>query len=655
LAEQSARPASAEAAAKSEWVPPDTEAYEGLGRFYLGRPHDPAARSPLPGPLLYDSKDLVTHAMCVGMTGSGKTGLCIDLLEEAALDGIPAIAIDPKGDLANLLLTFPDLRTEDFREWINEEEAAAQGLSPDAFAEQQARVWRDGLAAWGQDGERIRRLRQAADFAVYTPGSSAGIGLSILRSFGAPAPAVREHEELLRDRVNGAVTALLTLIDVDADPIQSREHILLSTLLTNEWTKGNGLELASLIGQVERPGLEKLGAMELDRFFPPRARAKLAMKLNGLVAAPGFAAWLEGEPLDPAALLRAPDGRPRVSIVSIAHLSDSERMFFVTLLLGEVLAWVRAQPGTSSLRAILYMDEIFGYFPPVAEPPSKRPLLTLLKTARAHGLGVVLATQNPVDLDYRGLANTGTWLIGRLQTERDKSKLLDGLEGTALSASSSFDRRSIEETIGRLGKRVFLLSDVHEAVPAVFESRWAMSYLRGPLTRPQIARLMEGRRGTPQGAPRSFQTTAAVPSGVASHTAAPPSPDETQRARERRDEAVESITAKYGKKKQRLEQRIIKAERVVQREEAQAKGAQVQTAVSVGATILSAFLGRKRLGYTTLGRGTTAARGAARAMEQREDVARAKVVLEAARAELAALEERFKAELSAAREAVAAT
>src|SRR2546426_1616433 len=449
--------------------------FEKLGVFYLGRPYDLPRKKPREGLLLYDSKDLVTHAVCVGMTGSGKTGLCLSLLEEAAIDDSPAIAIDPKGDLSNLLLTFPELSAEQFAPWINEEDARKRGLSPQDFASQQAELWKQGLAEWGQDGSRIRRLRESTDFAIYTPGSNAAIPVSILKSFAAPNQTIVEDTELLRDRISGTVTSLLGLAGLDADPIRSREHILLSTILSTAWKQARDLDLVSLIQQVQTPPITRVGALDLESFFPPKERFELAMRLNNLLAAPGFEVWLEGEELNIDSMLHTPGGKPRVSIFSIAHLNDVERMFFVSLLLNQVLGWVRNQSGTSSLRALIYMDEIFGYFPPVANPPSKTPLLTLLKQARAFGVGVVLATQNPVDLDYKGLSNTGTWFIGRLQTERDKARLLDGLE----AAGVKFDRNILSS----LGSRVFLLNNVHEDAPQLFETRWTMSYLRGPLTR----------------------------------------------------------------------------------------------------------------------------------------------------------------------------
>ncbi len=461
--------------------------YEKLGAFYLGKTVDPETRSATDDLLLYDAKDLTTHGVIVGMTGSGKTGLAVSLIEEAAIDGVPVIAIDPKGDLGNLLLTFPDLAARDFRPWIDEAEAARQGLGPDAYAEKTAAAWRDGLAAWGQPADRIQRFRDAAELAIYTPGNTSGRPLQILRSFAAPPAAVLDDASALRDRVLSATSGLLGLVGIDADPIQSREHILLSTLFDRAWREGRDLDLPALIGGVQMPPFERIGVLDLEAFYPAKERFGLAMALNNLLASPGFSAWLEGEPLNIASLLYTPEGKPRVSVLSIAHLSDAERMFFVTILLTEILTWTRAQSGTGSLRALVYMDEIYGYFPPTANPPSKVPMLTLLKQARAFGVGVVLATQNPVDLDYKGLANCGTWFIGRLQTERDKARVIEGLEGAA--AGCAFDRGRTEALLASLGNRVFLMRNAHDAEAALFQTRWTLSYLRGPLTLPQIKRL----------------------------------------------------------------------------------------------------------------------------------------------------------------------
>jgi hypothetical protein len=482
------------------------QAYEKLGVFYLGRYHDLGDGRTLSDPVLYNSNDLLTHALCAGMTGSGKTGLCFDIIEEAAIDGVPAILIDPKGDLANLLLTFPDLCPADFEPWVNPDEARKKGLSPADFAAQQAEFWRQGLAAWDQDGERIRRLRDAAEFVIYTPGSNAGLPVSILNSFAAPPQVILEDNELLRERIHTTISGLLGLVGVEADPTRSREAIFLANVIQRGWQDGRNLDLGALIQEIQTPSVQRIGVMDVESFYPAKERFALATTINGLLASPGFGAWLEGEPMDIQRIYYTPSGKPRVAIFSIAHLNDAERMFFVTLLLNQVLGWMREQSGTTSLRALVYMDEIFGYFPPVANPPSKLPLLTLLKQGRAFGVGVVLATQNPVDLDYKGLANIGTWFLGRLQTDRDKQRVLEGLEGATTTQGSTFDRAVMERTLAALGNRVFLLHNVHEEGAAIFESRWAMSYLRGPMTRSQIKVIMDARRVPADSEPR--------PSGV---------------------------------------------------------------------------------------------------------------------------------------------
>ncbi len=459
--------------------------FEQLGVFYLGREVDPATMERTEQPLLYDSSDLTTHAVIVGMTGSGKTGLGVGLIEEAAIDGIPVLAIDPKGDLGNLALTFPELRPQDFEPWIDPKEAERSGVEPAEYAAQQARTWREGLASWGQGPERIQRFRDAAEVVVYTPGSSAGRPISVLRSFAAPPRAVLDDADLLSERLSSTVTGLLTLLGENADPL-SREQILLSSILEHAWRAGRDLSLADLIHAVQDPPVRRLGVMDVDTVFPAKDRMKLALAINALVASPTFDPWTRGEALDVQSLLYGPDGRARVAVVSIAHLSDAERSFFLSLLLTEVVAWTRSQSGTSSLRALVYIDELFGFLPPVAEPPTKKPLMTLLKQARAHGVGLALATQNPVDLDYKALSNAGTWFVGRLQTERDNARLLEGLTAAAPRGASGAE---LNDIIGRVGSRTFLLHNVHEKEPAVFQTRWVLSYLAGPLTRDQIVRL----------------------------------------------------------------------------------------------------------------------------------------------------------------------
>jgi hypothetical protein len=762
-----------------------TKTFERLGAFYMGRRFDSDSGAVLTDPILYDSKDLTTHAVCVGMTGSGKTGLCVSLLEEAAIDGIPAIVIDPKGDLGNLLLNFPQLRPSDFLPWIDPGQAARKGMSPDEYAADVADLWKNGLAEWGQDGARLRRLRDAADFAIYTPGSTAGLQLSLLGSFAAPGAALLEDADAFRERVNATASGLLSLVGVEADPVTSREHILLSNLFDRAWREGRDLDLASLIAEVQSPPIQTVGVMELETFYPSKDRFAFSMMLNNLLASPGFAAWMEGEPFDISSLLRTPDGQPRISILSIAHLSDPERMFFVTLLLNEVVAWMRSQAGTGSLRALLYMDEVFGYFPPTANPPSKPPMLTLLKQARAYGLGVVLATQNPVDLDYKGLSNAGTWFLGRLQTARDKQRVMDGLEGASAVSGAAFDRGKIEKVLSGLDSRVFLMHNVHEDEPVLFHTRWAMSYLRGPLTRRQIQSLMADRKeavtvkapaarrpkakptkagrvtaarpSVPADITQAFLPTASVGTGSSQLVYRPAllatadlhfanaragldawetvayvaplkgragvnlwkgserldtvepdlayEPDEAaefaklpteaskkasyrswqktfkthlyqshsvdllrcpklklkalpdeaeadfrvrvrEAAREKRDAGLEKLRKRYTPKLATLQDRIRRAEDKVGREKSQYDQQKMQTAISVGATVLGALLGRKVASVGTVGRATTTARGVGRAAREKGDIARARRDLEALYQKLGDLQAEFEEEIS---------
>lgn len=743
------------------------EIYEKLGLFYLGREVDEHGKAQ-GEPVLYDSSNLTTHGVCVGMTGSGKTGLCIALLEEAAMDGIPALMIDPKGDLGNLLLTFPKMSGEDFAPWVNDEDARKAGVTNEEFAAAEAEKWKSGLAEWGQTPERIAALREKAEIAIYTPGSNAGIPLSILRSFEAPGPGIADDPELLAERVQSTTASLLGLLGLDADPLKSREFSLLSAILQDAWARGQSPDLAGLIAAVQKPPFDKIGVLSLDDFYPPKQRMELVLALNNLLASPGFATWREGEPLDIAKLLHTPEGKPRLAVLSIAHLSDAERMFFVTTLLEEVIAWMRRQPGTPSLRALLYLDEIFGYLPPIANPPSKGPLLLLLKQARAFGLGILVATQNPADLDYKALANCGTWFIGRLQTDRDKQRVLEGLENA--SAGRGADRSALLEMLNKLGKRVFLLNSVHLPAPVMFGTRWTMSYLRGPLTRDQIRVLMEpGRTATPPTPPpartespaaataepplaeagvwqllapdcgtqlypclgvRARATFAskrpvaeatasvllAVPVGAdgrpawkharavcdASDASPPVShggalfqptaaqllkatdhslwqqeartelgenvevtvqragpitggPFETdgdfrvrleQAAREQRDEAVRRLREKFAAKTKSIATKVARAEEAVARQQSQARAAQMQTAISMGSTLLGAILGKGRSKLGHISRASTAARGATRAMKESTDVGTAKERLTAAEEEAAALEADLEAQIA---------
>lgn len=454
--------------------------------FYLGRLFDLKNGKATSTPLHYDPANLTTHAVVTGMTGSGKTGLCINLMEEAALHGIPAILIDPKGDLTNLLLHFPNLAPEDFQPWLDADTLRRQGKPLEQAAAETAQQWRNGLLEWDITPERIAALSAAAQFSVYTPGSDAGLQISVLSSLEAPQIPWEGNREILREKISSAVTALLGLVGyTDIDPLRSREHILLSNIFEYAWSRSKPLNLTELILQVQTPPFEKLGAFAVDSFFPSKDRNDLALTLNNILASPAFESWREGAPMDIPSLLYTADGRPRHTVFYVAHLSEGERMFFVTLLLAAFEAWMRTQSGSTSLRALLYFDELYGYLPPTAMPPSKTPLLRMLKQARAFGVGLILATQNPVDVDYKALSNAGSWFVGKLQTERDKNRLLDGLQ----SASADLDRNTYSDMISALGRRTFLLHNIHATEPVLFQTRWTMNFLAGPLTRPQIAPL----------------------------------------------------------------------------------------------------------------------------------------------------------------------
>ena len=480
------------------------------GSFYLG---DKLAvdHKRVDSPVFYEAANLTTHGVIVGMTGSGKTGLGMCLLEEALLAGVPVIIIDPKGDMGNLLLTFPDLLAADFQPWINESEVQKSGKSAADYAADVANNWKTGLAAWDIAGDRIHALKEAADFTIYTPGSSNGVPLNIIGDLRAPAGA--SDPEMLQDEIEGLVSSLLGLIGIDSDPLSGREHILLANLVSTAWTDGRSIDLAGLVAQVQNPPMRKLGVIDLETFYPASERMPLAMKLNGLLASPAFASWAEGAPLDIDSLLHGANGKPQAAIIELAHLSDQERQFVVTLVLSKVVTWFRQQSGTPDLRALIYMDEAFGFVPPSATPPAKKPILTIFKQARAFGVGMVLATQNPVDMDYKAVSNAGTWMIGRLQTERDKARLMEGLT----DAAGATDLQQISDTISGLAKREFLLHSTKSNTPTLFTSRWAMSYLPGPLSREQIATLM---RNSPRRAAAHEATAAAVAAGAASGAAA---------------------------------------------------------------------------------------------------------------------------------------
>lgn len=486
------------------------------GDLYLGR--DSASDEPV----IYPADNLTTHGVIVGMTGSGKTGLGIGLIEEALLNGISCLVIDPKGDMGNLALTFPDLRPEDFLPWIDQATATKEGKTPEELSAATAESWQKGLEGHGITSDRIRQLHDGAEVTIYTPGSGAGVSLNVLGSLDAPNLDWNTESEVIRDEIGAFVSSLLVLAGIESDPVSGQEHILLATLIEHFWKEGRSLDLATLVGQIPKPPFRKMGVFDVDTFFPEKDRMALALRLNGLLASPSFATWMEGEPLDIEKMLVG--DKPKAAVIYLSHLSDEERQFLVTLLLGKTVTWIRSQAGTSELRALIYMDEVFGFAPPTKEPPSKGPILTILKQARAHGVGMVLSTQNPVDLDYKAMSNAGTWMVGRLQTENDKKRILEGLA----SASGDIEISQIDKQISDLAKRQFVLHSTKESGPTLFGTRWAMSYLAGPLTRDQVTTLMKERRGTSTAVPAPESAVAPVETPATAETAPPsPSPVET--------------------------------------------------------------------------------------------------------------------------------
>jgi len=433
--------------------------------------------------VLLDSDHLTTHAVCLGMTGSGKTGLGIVALEELARRRVPMLIIDLKGDMANLLLQFPELRPEDFLPWLPPDEMGNRDA-----AERTASLWRRGLEGSGLDGRDIAAVASGVEWQLVTPGLAGGVPLDVLPSLSAPAgwdPA--GAPDAARDRVEGVSGALLSLVGRGGDPLTDRDMVLLGNVLMELWRRGERVDLPRLLGSLADPPLEQLGVLPLETVYPRKDRMELVLALNTLLASPAFAAWTTGTPLDMTELLGTRSA-PRATIVSLAHLDEEQRLFAMTLLFTELVAWMRNQPASGSLRALLYVDEVQGILPPYpASPPTKRPLLTLIKQGRAFGVGAWLATQNPVDLDYKALGNAGVKLVGRLITDRDRDRALEGLGLRSLE-----DGRDADQLVAGLAKRQFLLYDVRARQRVrVFSSRWAMSYLRGPVATAELAPLIE--------------------------------------------------------------------------------------------------------------------------------------------------------------------
>jgi len=443
--------------------------------------------------LLLDPEDLVTHAVIFGMTGSGKTGAAIVLLEEALLSGVPLIVIDPKGDATNIAIRVKQYQGEEVLPWLPADMARKRGMKLEEYAEKVAEEWRKGLEEWNLDPRLAERLAEVT-INVYTPGSKAGIPVSVLGDLNMPEGlSWEENEEVLREKIDGITSALLHLTGMNENPL-APPHVYLTKVFEWAWRNGVHLDFNALIAYILQPPFERVGALHVDMFMPAKDRKKLAVSINSIVASPFFSYWLQGVPLDIDRLLWTKDGKPKAAVFYLAHLDEKWRMFAVTLILEAVYAWMFRTKG-GGLKCIIYFDEVYGYLPPYPRnPPSKKPILLLLKQGRAFGVSVILSTQNPVDIDYKALSNAGIWMIGRLQTERDRERVLQGLEMAADQAGRAIPIRELGRLISSLGKRIFLIHNVHKGVPELFKTRQALTILRNPLTLEEVAKLMESRK-----------------------------------------------------------------------------------------------------------------------------------------------------------------
>jgi hypothetical protein len=439
---------------------------------------------------------LLTHGVVVGMTGSGKTGLLMVLVEEALRSSVPVIMVDIKGDLPNLLLTFPNLAPEEFRPWV---ESDKRGKSNGAHgvhdaAETEAAAWQRKLADWQLGAADVAGFQSSIAPRVFTPGMAAGEPLHVLSALEHPSPLWQTDIAAARESLSASISLLLRLIGRDPDPTRSRDHVVLSIFAEQRLRAGRTADVEALLCDVREPPMEEIGAMPIDEFLPKRERLSLATALNTLLASPTFEAWRTGSPLDVASWV-APrdDGRTPAVIVSVAHLDDDERALVLGLVLEQTLAWVRSLTGTHQLRALLVFDEVYGFVPPhPANPPTKKPLVSLLKQARAFGLGVVVATQNPMDLDYRALSNAGVWCVGRLQTDADRGRVVDALSG---GERDGVEPEALANVLKLLAPRWFVLRNVHQTPPMVLvQSRTTLCWLRGPMTRSDLKRLVAGAK-----------------------------------------------------------------------------------------------------------------------------------------------------------------
>jgi hypothetical protein len=430
---------------------------------------------------------LLTHGVIVGMTGSGKTGLVTVLVEEASSAGIPVLAIDIKGDLPNLLLSFGSFDPAEMTPWVEPEPGDEDGIADPPIVADAIAQRRRGLIDAGIDEPELAMFAAKTHVRVVTPGSDAGEPLHLLSALERRSTRWDTDEEGARATLAAAVSMVLRLIGRDGDPGKSREHAFLCVLAEARLKRGSAAPLDALLPELIEPPCESIGALSVEDFIGLRQRRELAADLNTLIASPSFQAWRQGQDLDVAKWMEPVEGKTPVTVISVAHLDDEERMLVLGVIFEEALTWVRSLPGSSRLRGLIVLDEAHGFLPPhPSNPPTKRPLVALMKQARAYGVGCVLATQNPMDLDYRALSNAGFWALGRLQTDADRARVMEGL-------GEDKKKSELGAIVKKLAQRWFVVRDARESGLRLLQPRWAMSYLRGPMTRMEIQRAREGR------------------------------------------------------------------------------------------------------------------------------------------------------------------
>jgi hypothetical protein len=393
---------------------------------------------------------------------------------------------------------------ESFVPWV--QKSPGDTRSPYEIAASLAKERREALDAWGLTLADVEEFTSKAEIRVITPGHNSGESLHVLSALEQPGGSWHTDRDGTRASVSAAISLLLRLIGRDPDAARSREHALLSVFVERRLERGLPCDLGALLQDLLEPPIQIVGSLPIDSYVSAKARADFAASLNTLLVSPSFVNWRQGaslrigEWLKPAS--ERADGKTPLVIVSVAHLDDDDRALVLGVLLEEFLSWVRSLPGTQDLRALLVFDEVYGYLPPHPhKPATKQPLMLLLKQARAYGVGVILATQNPMDIEYRALSNASLWYVGRLQTDADRARVVEAMSQSGGTGAQSAPR--LAHLIKQLKNRFFIMRNLRakDATLTLHQPRWAMSYLRGPLTPAEVRRVRQRLTGTLPPAP----------------------------------------------------------------------------------------------------------------------------------------------------------